>query len=237
MTETPTPATGLTTALVALQADLPVVRKTRTATVRSDKGAYSYSYADLGDMADALYPRLTDLGIAFVCAPDVLDGRPVLRGTLRHVSGDEVTGTLPLEGGRTPQAMGSSITYARRYLLGALTGLVAEEDDDGNTATAGQHADREAEQRAAEARQREQALTGWVTALDKIVRTTEPGDARKERLTMLWQSIPEAALTVAVGVPTGWPGAGTRAMLREVFGLAARVDLADLGNLADGSDA
>lgn len=225
MTETPTTDT-LTAALVALQADLPVVRKTRTATVRSDKGAYSYSYADLGDMADALYPRLTALGIAFVCAPDVVDGRPVLRGTLRHVSGQDVTGTLPLEGGRTPQAMGSSITYARRYLLGALTGLVADEDDDGNTATAGQHADREAEQRAAENRQREQALAGWVTALDKIVRNTMPGDARKERLTMLWQSIPEQALAVAVAVPAGWPHAGDRASLRDVFGLAATVGIA-----------
>lgn len=230
MTETPTTPDGvpatLTAALVELQRDLPTVRKTRTATVRSDKGSYTYSYADLGDVTAALLPRLTALGVAFVCAPDVVDGRPVLRGTLRHVSGEETTGTLPLEGGRTPQAMGSSITYARRYLLGALTGLVAEEDDDGNTAAMGQHADREADQRAAEARQREQALAGWVAALDKIVRTTQPGDARKERLTMLWGSIPSAALEVAVRVPDGWPDAGARATLREVFGLAADAGLA-----------
>lgn len=225
MTETPT-TSALTAALVELQRDLPTVRKTRTATVRSDKGSYTYSYADLADVTDALFPRLTALGLAFVCAPEVVDGRPVLRGILRHMSGGEVSGVLPLEGGRTPQAMGSSITYARRYLLGALTGLVAEEDDDGNTATVGQQADREAEQRAAEARQREQALAGWVAALDKIVRATQPGDARKERLTMLWGSIPPAAHEVAVKVPDGWPNAGARTTLREVFGLAADAGLA-----------
>jgi hypothetical protein len=34
-----------------------------------------------------------------------------------------------------PQGMGSAITYARRYALGCMTGLVTEEDDDGNNAS------------------------------------------------------------------------------------------------------
>jgi len=34
-----------------------------------------------------------------------------------------------------PQAMGSAITYGRRYSLSAMLGIVTEEDDDGNMAT------------------------------------------------------------------------------------------------------
>jgi hypothetical protein len=34
-----------------------------------------------------------------------------------------------------PQAMGSAITYGRRYSLSAMLGIVTEEDDDGNAAT------------------------------------------------------------------------------------------------------
>ena len=34
-----------------------------------------------------------------------------------------------------PQAMGSAITYGRRYSLSAMLGIVTEDDDDGNMAT------------------------------------------------------------------------------------------------------
>lgn len=33
-----------------------------------------------------------------------------------------------------PQAVGSAITYMRRYALGAILGLNIEDDDDGNAA-------------------------------------------------------------------------------------------------------
>lgn len=36
---------------------------------------------------------------------------------------------------RSPQAIGSAITYARRYALGAILGLNIDEDDDGNKAS------------------------------------------------------------------------------------------------------
>jgi hypothetical protein len=35
-----------------------------------------------------------------------------------------------------PQGMGSAVTYARRYTLGATLGIVTEDDDDGNAASA-----------------------------------------------------------------------------------------------------
>ncbi len=38
---------------------------------------------------------------------------------------------------RTSQGIGSAITYGRRYSLAALLGIAADEDDDGNAASAG----------------------------------------------------------------------------------------------------
>ena len=65
------------------------------------------------------------------------DTKPaVLVTTLHHVSGDTITSDYPLlvTDGRNPQQMGSAGTYARRYALQALMGVVGEEDDDGNAA-------------------------------------------------------------------------------------------------------
>jgi hypothetical protein len=38
-----------------------------------------------------------------------------------------------------PQAVGSAITYARRYALAAIVGIVADDDDDGNQAAGKSH--------------------------------------------------------------------------------------------------
>ena len=118
-------------ALIAVQAEMPTVAKGRTAQVRSEKGSYSYTYAGLADVAEAVYPLLAKHGLAFTALP----GGGQLVGMLLHESGQTLTGSLPISGG-TPQALGSSITYGRRYLLGCMTGLVTDDDDDGQVAAA-----------------------------------------------------------------------------------------------------
>jgi hypothetical protein len=42
---------------------------------------------------------------------------------------------MPVAKQNDPQAVGSAITYARRYALGAILGLAIDEDDDANSAT------------------------------------------------------------------------------------------------------
>ena len=125
----------LTKALVELQANLPVIVKGETAEVPTKNGGkYTYTYADLADISDALLPLLSKHGLAFAACPTLRDdGQFVLRYQLRHVGGESITEDypLPLQGG--PQAQGSAITYARRYCLCAVTG-VAPEDDDGRAA-------------------------------------------------------------------------------------------------------
>jgi len=120
----------LATAIRALQANLPTVRKDQTA----DTGKYSYTYANLASLMGALTPVLHENGLTWVSVPQrTEDGSYELVGTLRHESGESLSGSLPLIG-RTPQEIGSAITYARRYLLGTVAGLVTEDDDDGHRA-------------------------------------------------------------------------------------------------------
>ena len=132
-------------ALVACQAEMPKVHKGKTARLDS----YSYNYADLADVVEAAKPVLEKHGLAFVSAPQQTDGRFELVGMVVHESGEAVTGSLPLHG-NTMQTLGSSLTYGRRYLLGCLTGIVTDDDDDGQAAT---HAQQKAEkeQRAKQA--------------------------------------------------------------------------------------
>ncbi len=117
-------------ALAAFQAELPGIGKGNTASVRSDKGNYSYKYADLADVSAAVLPRLGALGLAFTARPTLLDGQFVLAYSLVHVSGDREDGIYMLPSSGTPQQIGSAITYARRYCLCAAVGVAPAEDDD-----------------------------------------------------------------------------------------------------------
>lgn len=129
---------NLASAMIAVQAALPKVPKTHTANVPMKAGgSYSYNYADLGDVGDAAMPLLGKNGLAFLCLGRLTPaGGYELVGTLLHAaSGDREESALPLFG-RQAQDLGSSITYARRYLLGSMTGLVTDDDEDGALAAA-----------------------------------------------------------------------------------------------------
>ena len=123
-------------ALAAFQAEMPTVAKTK----RAKMGTYSYTYADLADVQAAAMPLLTKHGLAFTCLPGFSDGNLILTGRLMHATGS-LEGSLPLFG-RQAQELGSSITYARRYLFGALTGVVTDDDDDAHSAAQGRPAAR-----------------------------------------------------------------------------------------------
>ncbi|GGV33926.1 hypothetical protein GCM10010182_67180 [Actinomadura cremea] len=131
MTETKT----LAEAVAMLQTRLPEIKKDQKADVVTQKGSYSYSYADLAQVTRELLPILGELGLSFISKPTVVEGRFVLVYRLLHVSGESEDGEYPLPSNGTPQAVGSAITYARRYCLCAVTG-VAPEDDDGAAAQA-----------------------------------------------------------------------------------------------------
>jgi hypothetical protein len=123
----------LAAALVAFQESAPTINKGRTA----DMGQYSYKYADLTDIWDAIRGPLKANGLA-VTQSLTGGGNGILgiRTTVWHKSGQHITDTVEMEvGRRTPQQVGSQITYYKRYALSAVLGLSTEEDDDGAAAS------------------------------------------------------------------------------------------------------
>jgi hypothetical protein len=96
---------------------------------------FKSKYADLAAVCEACREQLAANGIAVVQTPSATDdGRVVVTTMLVHASGQWFADSLavkPKDDGA--QAMGSVITYLRRYSLAAFAG-VAPEDDDGNAA-------------------------------------------------------------------------------------------------------
>ena len=135
MTET----ANIAEALAAFQAEMPVVAKSKKAVVPTKAGGnYTYTYADLSAVTAAAIPILTKHGLAFSTCPRYTEQGYEIAGILLHTSGERLEASLPLHG-RQAQEIGSSLTYARRYLLGCMTGLVTDDDDDGSIAQATQH--------------------------------------------------------------------------------------------------
>lgn len=99
---------------------------------KADAGSRgAYSYANLADVAAAVMPSLREAGLFVMQVPcgDVLVTR-ITHGE----SGQWIEGAMPLikpdaRGG--VQALGSALTYTRRYTLVAMLGIVPEDDDDG----------------------------------------------------------------------------------------------------------
>ena len=93
-------------------------------------------YADLPAVWDALQP-FREEGLVFTQSPsDSPDGYIVLDTQITHTSGQWMRSRLKMRLTKDdPQGAGSALTYARRYALGCMSGLVTEEDDDGNAAS------------------------------------------------------------------------------------------------------
>ena len=141
---TATETTGLAAALAKAQAEMSNPAKNAT------NGHFRTKYADLAACRDAVLPVLAKHGIALVqMAETTEDGRSVeLTTTLLHKAERLSCGTLrlPLAGSNLSHALGSALTYMRRYSLCAVAGVAADDDDDGNNYT-GQHQDRRPPQR------------------------------------------------------------------------------------------
>lgn len=97
---------------------------------------FKSKYADLAAVIDAVRQPLGFNGLSYVQYVDKSDGTLCLITKLMHISGEWISGSLPLLMSKNDmQGFGASLTYARRYSLSAMVGI-AQDDDDGNTATA-----------------------------------------------------------------------------------------------------
>jgi hypothetical protein len=90
-------------------------------------------YASLSNIIEAVTPHLNAVGLTVVQMPTT-EGLETL---LLHESGEYISSlsTIAAKDPMNPQAVGSAITYARRYAMGAVLSLNIDEDDDANAAT------------------------------------------------------------------------------------------------------
>lgn len=132
------PVAAWTEAFTKAQAEFPKIAKGKTVNT----GSFSYKYADLGSIVDAVTPVLLEYGLS-VAQSAVSDGGTVgVQTRIYHAAGHcESFGPLFLPGGNDPKAAGSAVTYARRYSLCAALGIAADEDDDGAAASKRQESD------------------------------------------------------------------------------------------------
>lgn len=94
-------------------------------------------YASLSSVWDAIRGPLASCELAVVQMPETIDGQLTLRTAVLHRSGVSIEATMVVPGQlATAQQVGSALTYARRYALCSMLGIVADDDDDGESVTA-----------------------------------------------------------------------------------------------------
>jgi len=127
----------LAAALAKAQVAFPTVTRDKEVVVKTKTGgSYSFKYAPLDSILNAVRVPLADNGLVVVQLID--DGDLVT--SLIHESGGILSGRVVLPTDVDIQGFGSAITYLRRYALQALLGIAAEDDDDGNRAIGNQAA-------------------------------------------------------------------------------------------------
>lgn len=118
----------LATALSKAQSEIEGAKK------ESENPFFRSNYADLASHWDSIRKPLTKNGLSVTQVTDIVADGILLETLLLHSSGQWIMGTIKVVSVKQdPQALGSAISYFRRYMLSAITGT-AQIDDDGNLA-------------------------------------------------------------------------------------------------------
>lgn len=119
-------------ALIAVKSKLQAVTKD------ANNPFFKSKYADLGAHLDAVEPLLAENGLVLTQPTGIhpTTGKNTVSSILMHTSGQYISSVMALvsKDENDMQKLGSAVTYGRRYTLGALLGMKAE-DDDGNAAS------------------------------------------------------------------------------------------------------
>ncbi len=102
-------------------------------TINKDSKGYGYNYASLDNIVAIITPFLKENNLGFT---HTFDGTDIICTLFSTEDENVITSRLSLpqetlKGMNMSQSMGASITYARRYTLSAILGLVTDEDTDG----------------------------------------------------------------------------------------------------------
>lgn len=116
----------LLTAMAAAQAEMGHAHK------NAKNPHFKSEFADLPEVIDTIRPVMTKHGLSFMQFPV---GQAGLMNFLGHKSGQWLRGKMQMTPkDSSPQAVGSCLTYARRY-SGAGIANIGQSDDDGNAAS------------------------------------------------------------------------------------------------------
>jgi hypothetical protein len=146
------------------------VSKSKTAAV----GAYSYSYATLEDVIPVVDQACNEVGLQWVQATSTHEDR----WTLDTILIDDETGDaisfqgMPNVAKSDPQANGSALTYARRYGLVSLFGMVVSDDDGAQAHRAAVSPNKRTSA--------EEQIREWLGDQDKDIKTAFAADFKEE---------------------------------------------------------
>lgn len=115
---------------IELQKNLPKLQKTE------ENPFFKSKYVPLDQILDKVLPVINKHNFALIQAINFNEQQPTLVTRLIHSSGEEIASEMLLMvKAADPQGQGSGVTYARRYALVSMLGMMVGEDDDGNAAT------------------------------------------------------------------------------------------------------
>ena len=110
------------------------------ATKGSVNPHFKSRYADLAEVLNTVRPVMAANGLSVIQSPAFDGVRVGVTTTICHSSGGYVSGEIScVPAKHDGQGVGAATTYLRRYALAAFAG-VAQEDDDGQSATTTQRA-------------------------------------------------------------------------------------------------
>jgi len=132
-------------ALSKAQGVFPDIPKTKTVDFSHNGKRTFYKYADLADIFKAIRPGLKENGLCVIQKFE--ENTQLLTTILAHESGEILTSTIGINTKALPQALGSQLTYFRRYQLAGIVGVSADEDDDGQGAQNNAQADKKGNQK------------------------------------------------------------------------------------------
>lgn len=184
-------------AFAAFKAEAPKLTKTKPVSFDNGKNI-QYKYTPLDEIAEAVGSPLARHGLSYNWEQAQLqDGVIAIACILRHAQGHSIQNTLsakadPSGSKNAIQAIGSAVSYLRRYTLLGVLGMATGDDSDGNAL--GSLDDAEVEKNVKEishAKDQAELKFLWTVACDKareakdadaLTRYTEAKDARKKEL-------------------------------------------------------
>jgi hypothetical protein len=166
--------------------------------IHKNREAYQYKYADLQAVLEAVTPALRKQGLELVQTVQL----GYISTELHSVVDPEAKPILSrtaIPEDATSQALGSAITYARRYAIVCMLGLVTEEDDDGASNTPGAKAPRTRQEKAKAEPEAPPAPEGWESDEQALA----AHNALRDRIVKLPEEWAEQC--VAYRKEHGWP--------------------------------